>query len=305
VSIARDPFPPAREHQWAPLVALRIEVVAKVDPVAALAQTILEGDGSFRFGINQHALDATFSGPPGSDTHVRSDGAHAPDGVFHQVPANQWVTLAFDHNGYSEMQLSIEGVVVGRTAVSAGIPPVQIGGVTVGNRRVGGQPLVGAIDRLRVWRSDPDEIRREFWCRPFTRHSADCWEAYFRAVADWAAKHPADLATLVATIETRLRALLHGLWTLPAAQQAEIRKILQELMKLWCAGHLHSHRMRDVLRELVAAIDRAGLGSMLRSTGDIEQLARRAHLALPTACDPAVAGFLQLLEQASGGHPPA
>src|SRR5262249_56998311 len=73
VAIARDPYPAAREPQWAPLVALRIEVVAKVDPMAALMLTILEGDGSFRFGINQRALDAQFIGPPGTDTHVRSD----------------------------------------------------------------------------------------------------------------------------------------------------------------------------------------------------------------------------------------
>src|SRR5262245_58355739 len=208
VAIARDPYPAPREPQWAPMVALRIEVVAKVDPTAALMLTVLEGDGSFRFGINQRALDAQFNGPPGTDTHVRSDGTHAPDGLFHQVPANQWVTLGFDHNGYSEMQLSIEGVVVGRTAVSAGVPPVQAGGVTVGNRRGGGQPFLGAIDQLRVWRYDPDAIRKEFWCRPFTKKAADCWEAIFRAVADWATKHPADLATLRSLIDSRIRAVL-------------------------------------------------------------------------------------------------
>src|SRR5438067_6878148 len=51
VSIAAVPDPPGSEPQWNPLVALRIEVVAKVDPFAALVLTIVEGDGSFRFGI--------------------------------------------------------------------------------------------------------------------------------------------------------------------------------------------------------------------------------------------------------------
>src|SRR5437016_8224753 len=121
--------------------------------MALLVQTIIEGDGSFRFAVNQHALDGSFQGPVGTVTHIRSDPTYSPDGAFHTVPANQWVTLGFDHNGYSEMQLLIEGVVVARAAVSAGVPPVQAGGVTFGNQLGGGQRLAGAIDRLRVWRS--------------------------------------------------------------------------------------------------------------------------------------------------------
>jgi hypothetical protein len=302
VAIARDPFPPARDHQWAPLVALRIEVVARIDPAAALTLTILEGDGSFRFGINQRALDGQFSGPPGADTHVRSDEAHAPDGLFHQVPANQWVTLGFDHNGYSEMQLSIEGVVVGRTMVAAGVPPVQAGGVTVGNRRGGGQPFLGAIDQLRVWRDYPDAIRQEFWCRPFTKKAADCWEQIFRAVADWATTHPAELATLRSLIDARMRAALHALYTLPPAQQADVRAAIDHFMKLWCAGHLHSHEMREALQRLVAAVTRAGLGPLLHAGAEIDAVTRRARLKLSVDCDPAIAAFLQLLEAASGGH---
>jgi hypothetical protein len=76
--IAPDPNPPQRERQWAPLVALRIEAVVKVDPSAGAALTIIDGDGSFRFAINQHALDAAFNGPVGTSIHVRSDPAFAP-----------------------------------------------------------------------------------------------------------------------------------------------------------------------------------------------------------------------------------
>src|SRR5262249_47722352 len=125
VAIARDPDPPGDQPQWTPLVALRGEVVVKGDPHAALVLTMIEGHGSFRFEINDQALEAAFDGPPGAAIHVRSDEAHAPDGAFHRVPANQWVTVGFDHNGYSEVQLLLEGTVVGRAAVTTGVPPVQ------------------------------------------------------------------------------------------------------------------------------------------------------------------------------------
>src|SRR5438067_2452774 len=84
VSMASDLEPPGGpERQWTPLNALRVEVVAKVDPRAALVLTMIEGHGSFRFEINDQALEGAFDGPPGTPTHVRSDEAHSPDGVFH------------------------------------------------------------------------------------------------------------------------------------------------------------------------------------------------------------------------------
>jgi hypothetical protein len=41
---------------WSPLVALKIEVVARVDPQAGRTLTLVEGDGSYRFGIFETAL---------------------------------------------------------------------------------------------------------------------------------------------------------------------------------------------------------------------------------------------------------
>src|SRR5437588_11293313 len=80
VAVAAEPDPSRPERQWTPLVALRIEVVAKVDPLALLVQTIIEGDGSFRFAVNQHALDGSFQGPVGTVTQIRSDPRYSPDG---------------------------------------------------------------------------------------------------------------------------------------------------------------------------------------------------------------------------------
>lgn len=296
-SSSRVSIAPGGEGQWSPLVALRIEVRANVNPSAARNLTLVDG-GSFRFGILESALNATFVGPPGSATHVRSDETFAPDGALHKVPANRWVTLSFDHDGYSAMQLLIDGKVVGRTAVSAGVPPVGADGVSVGNRIAGGAPLRGEIDEVRIWRLHAEEIRNEFWCRPFTSRSAHCWEEIFQQLGDWAAKHPADVASLETLIESRMRAIVAALFTLPPSEQAKIRDLLRDFLKLWCAGHLHNDAMRAVVDELVAALRRNHLNEALHADAEVLAVQRRTGLAVSVHCDPAFTGFLALLERA-------
>jgi Concanavalin A-like lectin/glucanases superfamily len=292
VSIARS-----GDDQWTPLVALRVEVRARVNASAARNRTLVDG-GSFRFGILEGALDATFVGPPTSPTHVRSDETFAPDGAFHKVPADRWVTLAFDHDGYSAMQLVIDGKVVGRTAISAGVPPVGASGVSIGNRLAAAAPLHGDIDEVQIWRSYPKEIRNEFWCRPFSRGSAQCWEKIFRDLADWAAKHPGDAASLGTSIESRMRAIVAALFTLPPAEQARIRDLLRSFMQLWCAGQLGDDAMRAVLEQLIAALRRDRLDGALRADAEVLAIQRRIGFAVSVDCDPALAGFLALLDHA-------
>ncbi len=299
---SRVSISPGDKGQWTPLVGLRIEVVAKVDPQAAYQLTLLEGHGAFWFGIGQTALEASFEGPPGSGTYVRSADAFSPDGSLHAVPANRWVRLGFDHDGYSRMQLLIDGTIVGETPVTAGVPPVQNTGVSIGNKVGGGQPLLGIVDEVRVWRLYPKEMRDEFWCRPYTAATAKCWEEFFKAVQNWAATHPADLKTLLDLLSVQLRALVRSLYLLPASEQAAIRAILKEYLRLWCAGRIDGHEMRSVLDRLVAALRSQGIDPVFGALGaELDALRQRSGLdpkQLALHCDPKLAAFLKHLEHA-------
>jgi hypothetical protein len=299
---SRVSISPGDKGQWTPLVGLRIEVVAKLDPRAARMLTLLEGHGAFRFGVLETALEAMFQGPPGSGTYVRSADAFSPDGLLHAVPTNRWVTLGFNHDGYSRMQLLIDGSVVGEAAVSAGIPPVQSGGVSIGNKIAGGQPLLGIVDEVRVWRLYPKEIRDEFWCRPYTAATAKCWEEFFKAVRSWAAAHPSDLNTLLGLLSVQLRAFVRALYLLPASEQAAIRAILNEYLRLWCEGRIDGHEMRSVLDRWVATLRSQGIDPALGALGsELQTLRQRSGLdpnLLALHCDPKLAAFLKHLEQA-------
>jgi len=289
--------------QWSPLVALRIQIAANVNPLAARTLTLIEGDGAFRFSIMEEALEASFAGASGSGFYVRSDETYAPDGRFHRVPANRWATLGLDHNGYSAVRLSIDGKIVGEANVSAAVPPVLAGGVTIGNNATRTHPLLGVIDEVQIWRIDPEAMRQEFWCRPHTQATARCWEEIFRAVREWGASHPADLAALLDIISGRQWGFVRDLFLLPPAEQSEIRAILKESARLWCKGQIDGNEMRAVLDKWVAALRRTGLAAAIAPNPELEAIRKRArldhHFAL--ACDPKAAGFLLLLEHAVAG----
>jgi hypothetical protein len=292
---------PGGERQWVPLIALRIEIVAKItDPFAARTMTLIEGAGAFRFGIGEKALEAGFSAPPAvKDTYVRSDSTYSPDGSFHEVPPNRWVTLGFEHDGYSKMRLLIDGQVIGERVVSAAVPPVQGAGVSIGNTIGGGTPLVGGvIDEVAVWRLYPKGIKREFLCRPYDEPTAQCWAAIFRAAREWGEAHPAELVAVLSALSAHSRAAIRALFLLPEADQTEIRAILHDYEHLWCEGRIDGPEMGAVLARWLAAMRHHGLDT--GAGAELQDLRRRLSIddkVLSLECDPVARRFLQLFEQ--------
>lgn len=296
------------DRQWVPLIALRIEVIAKINPRAARTLTLVEGDSAFRFGIMETALEAEFVGPPGAGTYVRSDSTYSPDGRLHAVPANRWVKLEFDHDGYSKMRLRIDGRLVGETTVSAGVPSVKSSGVSIGNTVAGGQPLLGAVDEIRIWRLYPDGVRKEFWCRHHTESTGRCWEAIFRAVREWGISHPAELAALIKLLANVERALLHKLFLLPEAEQLRVRRILKDYRRLWCEGEIDGEAMGRVLKYWVAELRGIGVDPTSTVPAELNAILYRASHdigPLSLKCDWAVAAFLNLAGHALNQPPQA
>jgi len=289
------------QKAWSPLVALKIEVLARVNPIAARTLTLVAGDGSFRFRIMETALEASFEGPPGDGAYIRSDSSYSPDHQFHAVPANRWTTLGFYHDGFAKMRLQIDGVVVGETPVSGAVPGVKSGGVCVGNSVMGAEPLLGEIDEVRIWRAYPRGVDQEFLCRPFDKATAQCWEALFRTVRDWVKRDPVEAQALMNLLSARQRLVTRTLLLLPVDELSRIRAILREYRRLWCAGQIDGSQMRNVLRQWLAALRRHGLDPVADPhRAEIEALRQRANIdprLLTLDCDPEAGLFLSLLEQ--------
>lgn len=284
---------------WAPLQALKIEVVARLDPRAGRTLGLAAGDRSFFFFVGETALEAIVFAPSGN-LHVRSADADSPDGRLHAVPANRWAKLGFYHDGFAKMQLSIDGRVVGEKTVSGGVPSVQAAGVAIGNDIADGNPLRGDIDEISIWRLDPNEMRREFLCRHYSAKEARCWEAIFRALRAWAAGHPSQAKALFELIEADMNNFARALFLLPDAEQATLRAILRDYVKYWCEGPIDGHEMGKVLHRWVSELHRLGLDTSGHlESGEVSSLLSGLDLKkLNVKCDPAVVAFLELMRKA-------
>jgi hypothetical protein len=284
---------------WAPLQALKIEVVARLDPRAGRTLGLAAGDGSFFFFVGETALEAIVYGPAGN-MHIRCADADSPDGALHAVPANRWTTLAFYHDGFAKMRLAIDGKIVGTKVVAGGVPSVKAGGVAIGNAVGAGSPLHGDIDEISFWRLDPNEMRREFLCREYDAKAAQCWAAIFRAIHAWAAAHPSQAKSLFGLIEQRMNEFIRALYLLPEKDQADMRAVLRDYARQWCKGPIDGHKMEKVLHRWVSELHRLKLDKVgTLDFGEISRLLSGFDLEkLNAKCDPMAIAFLELLRKA-------
>ena len=246
----------------------------------------------------EHCIEAGVPGPD-NPCYLRSDEEHSPDGQFHEVPRNRWVTLGFYHDGFAKAQLTIDDAIVAEVAVARGVPGVQGEGVAIGNRLGRGQPMPGTIDEVRIWRSDPNAMRREFLCRPYNAKTAQCWEALFIAVRKAWAVHPDAMQTLLDFAQSYIDAFIRALLLLPAAEQAKVRALLDGCIAHWCKGSIDSVHMRDALHKWRHALKAAGVPAPSPDlVARVEFLWPQLGLETQSLdCDPKALGFFKLLHE--------
>jgi hypothetical protein len=287
---------------WQPLIALEIEMLVRVDPMAQRMPVLVAGEGSFSFGLLEGALVGSFVNATGNHNFVRSADQFAPDNIYHPVPANKWVRLGFQHDGFANMRLYIEGKVVGQTIVEDSIPPVQGLGVSIGNDvNQDGFQFPGEIDELRIWRLDPKTPKRLLLNRPYTRRQANCWLHYWQSIRAWVTNNPEQNNSLVNQIRDAENTVMRSLLLLPDADQAKLRAAAAAFAALWHAGKIDGPEMAAALCDWIA---------LLRGFG-IEPSDDVAHAALVSSfgrhrkeadalfkCDPKTAAFLDLLRNA-------
>jgi hypothetical protein len=243
------------EGAWQGLGAISIQVVANLDflnPIPTSPRFLVHGDKSFRLAERfPVGLEGTIMGPSGAAVTVTSEPPFSPDGLDHSVPANRWSTLGFSYDGFSTMEVTIDGVVVGRRSASVPIPPVGPEGVSIGADVNGDNALLGRIDEIKIWRRDPEVIEREFLCRKWDAAAVECWQRVFGAIAAAFSRHPREMQALMRTTEDVLFAQLRRITAAGPAALAELRGVLERYSVLWCRGDLDSDAMQAVFRDFV------------------------------------------------------
>jgi Concanavalin A-like lectin/glucanases superfamily len=288
---------------WQSLIALKIDILARLDPHARRVSVMVDGHGSFRFGVMEGALEAQFTNASGSNNYVRSADQFAPDHMYHPVPANKWVWLSLHHDGFAKMRLFIEGELVGEAIVDGGIPPVDALGVSIGNAAdVDGYRFPGEIDELRIWRHDPKGMKREFLGRPYTRKTARCWQRLFEAVNAWMESNPEQSRALTDQLTAVRDTFVRSLLLLPDGDQAKLRAAILAINKLWFEGEIDGPAMEMAFCDWIALLGSFGIEPVDDPSFD----ALKAALAKVDVdgsallkCDPKIALFLERLRHAA------
>jgi len=313
---SRVTIPMSPNSAFRTLGGLKVEVTARVLTRAGHWQTLIAGDGAFNFFLRDHHVIAEFPTPPGKSTLTWAFSGPNHDGIstaehgqppLYYVRTGTWATFGLLHDGLDAMELSVDGEVIARrTGLQAGIPGVGPLGVTIGNWPGNALVLEGDIDEVKVWRPDPQAMRRLFLSRPFDEASAQCWERLFRCLQNALARHPDCAAQLAAEVP----AVFDGLQRAIVAKGPETReryaKVCAEYARLWRAGQLDSPEMATLIADWCTWLRLVGL-----SLGDDPAL--RAFLAskcmavvreacqdLGFDCDPKATALIGLLTAGCG-----
>ena len=311
----RVPWKPIWQH----LLALRVEVVTRIDAVGA-RRNLVEGADSFAFAVDDLGRPwGAFNGPqlkggpPG--WHGASAATHSPDGIVRTVPIGKWVTLRYEHDGYASLRIYMDGVLVAANyyALVSGVPGVTGAGVNIGNWTIADQyQLNGAIDEVKIWRRDADDSFGHFLCRELSKDSGRCWALFF----DW-------LAAQLRNSDARPR-VLRLMRCIASAQEEALRRIraqgeraieenrrlAEEYRKLWCDGPIDGQAMLEwqqrFMKFLLKTIGREGLDELINQVrlcylrGDLQDYLPKDFD--PSYCDPAFAGYIQGFSAAFGGQ---
>lgn len=246
----------AEAAAWRSIGGVKGEVTFRRQPAGAAF--LIDGD-SFAFHIRSDALVAWFSSYPAQYAEIVS--TFDPVGPLpYRVPVGQWVTLGFMHDGFGTMELHAEGQVVARrSGIYAPVNAPGPAGVNIGNARTLDLFLNGEIDEVKIWRLNPRRFDEDFYGRPMSRATAECWKRFRAELAAAFQRHP-DCAKRVAEA---LKTIIDGLIRQAMAKGPETAKHLldaaQQYGQLWRQGHVDHAGMVKVFTDLMAWLDLVGL----------------------------------------------
>jgi concanavalin A-like lectin/glucanase superfamily protein len=296
---------------WNPLVALRLEITARLTEPSQARQTLIEGDKSFGLFVSGQALFFYFYGksiiPGGTSDSVNTykDGLAFPG---YRLPFGKWVTIAAVHTGFDEMRLYVDGepVTFARSALSA-IGPVGPKGVTIGNGLDGGTIFGGDIDEAKVWRRDPNAWRATFLDRPQSPAEIECWERFFRAWREALAAHPDCAKRLASGFSGALDDLRRAIAAKGPETRERFAKVCKEFADLWRSGRIDGPEMKTLLADWCAWLRLVGLSpesdprfaALFGSSCWTEIVSCLPGLD----CDPRLMALVRLAGTACGGKP--
>jgi hypothetical protein len=197
-------------------------------------------------------------------------------------------------------------VVARRSGLKAAIPGVGAEGVHIGNAPgSAGHCLEGDIDEVKIWRLDPEAMKKAFLARPWDQGSADCWARFFRRLREVLSKHPECARELAVSLPAAMDDLHRAIVQSSPSARETFDELRAEYARLWRRGSLGSAAMAEVfggINELLPSGAPAEDFPPLRAVLDSPcmQLLREELKGFDVDCDPGVAALGARIARAPG-----
>jgi Concanavalin A-like lectin/glucanases superfamily len=286
--------------------AVKIEVVAQIDPNVNALRIVALGDYSFALGINSDRFLTGAIWQAGVAHSLSSTSADAPDGQDHYVPTGRWTQLGLLYDGAGSLSLSMDGKVVAQKSIPFGMQAIGSRGLAIGNAHdhAGGGPLHGEIDEIRIWRYHPNSVLDEFCSRPIDDAAGLCWDRLVESVRRALETRPDCAAALRGALKEDIERALIAMAGLPPPERNKLKAALQSFVDLWANGAHPDAQMRTVLEAIVSVLRSNGVD--LVSNGERTRLTRLSCLEdvarelSSIDCDPNFLGLMRLLGEITG-----
>ena len=251
---------------WSPLVGLRVEAVIRM-PVLASHRQIVDRSAQELPALHPWIVicSRAFHGNPAvypqQDWDIVStykDGLQFPG---YRVPLNKWIHVLFEHDGLTQMRLSVDGVAVtSPRGVLSGVPGVGPKGICIGNSVVDGDNRFQVTSmRSRCGASIPRAVRKQFLGPPIDQATADCWASHVRSLTAAFAKYPDCAKKLTAEMRAALDRWLRAIVAQGPETRQRFEEVREEYAKLWREGKLDGPEMRKLLGDWCAWLRLVGI----------------------------------------------
>lgn len=269
---------PAKPDVWKRETPIRMEFVCRVDDSVG---GMLFGSGNFlELAVREGAVVANVLG-------FGSVLSFSTAGTGVEVPTGSWVTVAFQYDGITELELSVDESPVHITEKFAPVTPLDHD-FFIGSDFLGDQVFQGAIDDVKIWRLNRHYVGNNFGSRPVDDPVIDCWLAWGRRA--WKVLHddPDCARELLVFMNAAIHALLQA--GLLGGDETRSRWLTsrEQYQQFWDAGDLFS--VRGVIDDLDFLLKKFDLDAAhipeIKALLDNECFRKIADIVGPPNCDP-------------------
>jgi hypothetical protein len=237
-----------------------LKVEAWINPkLVDKRRNIIEGDDSFAVYLTPSAGDTTrgilhgdFRDKGGTWIPLSSEPPFSPGGKTFTVPRNTWSKITYFHDGIASAVLLINDTIVAERydlkspVGSVGARDLIVGSWTIDDR----YSFLGSIDEIKVWKYDPDELEKEFFCRFRDPKVLRCLNrGYERWLSNLSARKVHQIKQYIRCQNSIVEDVIRTVFSHGRQAKETWERFHKHYLELWCRNKMTGTEMKELMEE--------------------------------------------------------